>query len=270
MSQPRHGSNSPEVASRVFRLENIILGILALAAFTIALVVMISEGLIHRKPKAKPEIVTRIDLPPSPMEPTALAALEAFFEAPDIAAKSALVRDSSRVRPMMENYYGLRQHPFPTLGRVSPGRSASFDGTQMVLFEVEPFSGPRYPAAVVWDGHRFAVDWESLSAYGTMDWIEFVESKPTATQTVRVFIQAASETQKLPGLPDGYPIFRVEHRDDPQPLIATANAEVAVILKPLVENQRTPVTLEIAWKPLGPSGAPVLQILRLVAAKWSP
>ncbi|MEO7099693.1 MAG: hypothetical protein ABI162_10055 [Luteolibacter sp.] len=250
-------------------MENIIITILLLAALMIALVVMISEGLIHRKPKAKPEIVTRLDLPPSPMESAALAALEAFFEAPDIAAKAVLVRDSSRVRPMMENYYDFRRHPFPTLGRVSPGRSASFDGTQMVLFEVEPFSGPRYPAAVVWDGHRFAVDWESLSAYGTMDWIDFVESKPATTQTLRAFVSKIPDELKIAGLPEGTSQFRIEHRDDPEPIIAAADEAVAALLTPLTDNLRSPVTLEMTWKPIGPGGTPVASISRLIATGWS-
>ncbi|MEO5916838.1 MAG: hypothetical protein ABIS50_21600 [Luteolibacter sp.] len=246
-----------------------ITGALILTALALALVFMIGEGLIHRKPKANPEIPAHIDLPPSPMEPAALAALEKFFEAPDLASKAAFVRDGERVRPMMEDYHNQRGHAFPTLGRVSPGRAASFDEVPMVLFEVEPFSGPRYPVAVVWDGHRFAVDWESLTAYGTIDWSEFLEMKPAAPQTLRVYAQDASETQQLPGTPDGFTCFRIEHRDDPQPLVAIASEEVAAMLKPLVENQRAPVTLEIAWKPIGPGGVPVPQILRLVGPKWS-
>ncbi|MES2657351.1 MAG: hypothetical protein V4689_01975 [Verrucomicrobiota bacterium] len=269
MRPPRSAEEIP-ATTQGFRLENAIIGILILAALVVALVFLIGERMIHRNPKAAPAIPVRTLLPPSPMEPAALAALEAFFEAPDLAARAALVRDSERVRPMMENFHDHRGHPFPTLGRVSPGRAASFYGTPMVLFEVEPFSGPRYPVAVVWDGRRFAVDWESLTAYGTIDWSAFIENKPTALETLRVYIQNATETQKPPGMPDGFTCFRIEYRDDPQPLIAVASEEVAVALKPLVEHQRAPVTLEIAWKPNGPGGIPVPQILRLAAPKWSP
>lgn len=251
-------------------LEKLIIGILLLAALVFALTLLIGEGLIHRKPKAEPAIPEQIHTPPARMEPAALAALEAFFEAPDLSAKAALVRDGARVQPLMEDFHERRNHPFPTLGRVSPGHSARLGETPMVLFEVEPFSGPRYFVAVVWDGHRFAVDWESLTAYGTMDWSEFIDRQPAEPQTLRVFIREAAETASQPGTPDPMRSFQIEHRDHPQPLIAATNAEVAAILQPLVENRRTPVTLEIVWKPPLPGAAPVPWIQRMVAEKWSP
>lgn len=251
-------------------MEKCIAGALLLITLALTLLFTIGEGLIHRNPKTKPAAPAPAMVAPTPMEPPALAALEAFFEAPDLASKAALVRDSARVRPMMENYHELRGHPFPSLGRVSPGRAARFDETPMVLFEVEPFSGPRYPVAVVWDGQRFAVDWESLTAYGSIDWSEFIEKQPATAHTLRVFIQTAAEAQQLPGTPAGSKAFRIEHRDDPQAIVAVASTDVAAILEPLVGNRRTPVTLEIAWKPLGPGGTPVPEILRMVAPKWSP
>ena len=251
-------------------LEKLIIGILLLATLAVALTLIIGEGLIHREPKAEPNIPEQAKTPPESMEPGALAALEAFFEAPDLAAKAAFVRDGTRVRPLMQDFHEHRGHPFPTLGRVSPGKSARFDETPMVLFEVEPFSGPRYFVAVAWDGQRFAVDWESLTAYGTMDWSEFIESQPTAPQTLRVFIRKVEKTDPPLGTTDQIKFFQIEHRDHPQPLLAAANTEVAAILGPLVENRRTPVTLEIFWKPARPGTPSIPWIERMVSEKWSP
>ncbi len=255
---------------RSIGLEKFILGILLLAALAVTLTLLIGEGLIQRKPKPEAAIAKPISTPPERMEPAALAALEAFFEAPDLATKAPLVRDGARVRPLMEDFHERRGHPFPTLGRVSPGHTARLDEMPMVLFEVEPFSGPRYFVAVVWDGHRFAVDWESLTAYGTMDWSEFIESKPAAPQTLRLYIREAAATDRQPGTPNTIRTFQIEHRDHPQPLIAYTNAEVAATLGPLVEKRRTPVTLEIVWQPPLTGAAPVPWIQRLVAEKWSP
>lgn len=239
-------------------------------AMVIALVVIVGEGMIHRDPKAQPVSSERLASPPTPAEPAALVVLEAFFEAANLAAKAEFVRDGARVKPLMMDYHERRGHSFPTLGRVSQGKSASFDGTQMVLFEVEPFSGPRYPVAVVWDGQRFAVDWESLTAYGSMDWSEFIETKPAATQTLRVFVHRVSEAAQIPGLPAGYVSFSMEHRDDSQSLTAVAGPSMSALLQPLVRNGRTPVTLEVVWKPLALGGTPIVEILRLVSLKWSP
>lgn len=261
---------------QVFRLKNliwgfIILGTLATLVTLGAIVLTLRERRIHGKPQNNPPPSVRVESPPERMEPAALTALEAFFEAPDLKSKIDLARDSARVRPMMEDYHNRRGHPFPTLGRVSRGQVARFNETPMVLFEVEPFSGPRYPVAVVWDGHRFSVDWESLTAYGTVDWSEFLEAQPTEPQTLRVFICPANESEQIPGTAKDVTFFRIEHRDDPQPLIVSANAKIAGILGSLIKGkQRTPVTLEASWKPTGPGGAMVPEIVRIVSFRWSP
>jgi hypothetical protein len=269
MRRSRSRRSPAATKPRVFGLEKAIIGLLILATFAFAVIFMAGESLIHRDPKTPPPEPARIELPPSPMEPAALAALEAFFEAPDLTAKATLVRDSARVRPMMENYHDQRGHSFPTLGRVSPGHAASFDGTPMVLFEVEPFSGPRYPVAVAWDGHRFGVDWESLTAYGTMDWSEFIEHRPVIPQTLRVFVTKMADDQKAPGLPSGAGQFQIEHRDDSQPIIALADATLTDRLTSLIEGTRSPITLEMAWKPIGLGGTPVACVTRVVSARWS-
>ena len=253
-------------------MEKSVLWALALIGLALAVLFSLSQGIIllGPHPKVQNAVPAPAILPPDPMPPAALSALNAFFEAPDLASKAALVRDPARVLPMMKDYHNRREHALPTLGRVSPGRAVHFGETPMVLFEVEPFSGPRYPVAVVWDGHRFAIDWESLTAYGTMEWSEFVETQPATVQTLRVYVQNASEAQQIPDVAAGFKAFRIEHRDDPQAIVAIADVDMASILAPLVEKQRAPVTLEIAWRKLSPSGLSVPEIRRLVAPRWSP
>lgn len=115
-----------EVAAtrRMGGLEKSVLGILVLIVFLFTLLLILGSGLTRRNPKTRAgsesAAVVLPVAPPARMEPPALAALEAFFEAPDLASKATLVRDSERVRPMMEDYHHRRGHPFPTLGRVSP------------------------------------------------------------------------------------------------------------------------------------------------------
>lgn len=251
-------------------LEIAVRDIMLLAAYAVTVLLILGGTMIHRKQQAKaPEPIPYVS-PPDPMEPAALAALEAFFEAPDLAAKAALVHDSERVRPMLENFHGTRSHPFPTLGKVSPGQPATFNEKPMELFEVEPFSGPRYYVALVWDGRRFAVDWESLTAYGTMDWIDFVEDKPVQPQTMRVFLREAVESDRPPGELKGTTFFLIEHRDHPQPLVAAAADKLAEKLQVLTANRRTPVTLELVWRTTKAGYPPTPWIKTLVSQGWNP
>ncbi len=216
------------------------------------------------------EPVAELHLPPpeDPL-PAALTALETFFEAPDLLSKAALVHDSERVTPMMEDYHGARRHPFPTLGRIHSTDFANFNGTPMVLFEVEPFDGLRYPVAVVWDGKRFVVDWESLTAYGTMEWVEFTESRPQEPHTFRIFLLESRASDSPAGMPEGYSCFRIEHRDLMETLVTIAPPELSAVLQPMVEGQRVPMTLEIAWR-TPDSGVPEIpEIVRFIASGWS-
>ena len=258
-----------EATRKPRRIEKWITAALVLIALLIATVLTLGEGMIHRNRKQPGPVTSPVGAPPVPMEPAALAALEKYFEAPDTASKALLVRDPARIRPLMEDYHDKRNHPYQTLGRVSPGHAIRLGNTAAVLFQVEPFSGPRYPVAVVWDGRRFAVDWESLTAYGTMDWNEFTERHPAIPQTLRVFVSKIPGDQKIPGLAAGNSQFQIEHRDDPQPIIAAADPEVSARLAPLTEGLRTPVTLEMAWKPIGPGGAPVACVTQVISADWS-
>lgn len=254
---------------KFWRLETRVGGCLVLLGLIVVVLLAIGAGMIRKNREPVSVAAPPVTAPPDPMEPAALAALEQFFEVPDTASKAKLVHHPERVRPMMEDYHDRRGHPYPTLGRVSPGRAAHFPNVTCVLFEIEPFTGPHYPAAVIWDGKRFAVDWESLTAYGTMDWIEFTESRPASPQTLRVFVTRIQDAQKTPGLPAGTSQFAIEHRDDPQPLVAVADAAVTGTINPLTEDLRSPVTLEMAWKPIGPGGAPVACISRVIATGWS-
>jgi hypothetical protein len=260
--------NKPEARGKS-GIEKSVIGLLLLTAYGIALILIVGGGMIHRKDTDDEPAPVPYEPPPEAMEPAALAALESFYEASDLAAKAALVRDSERVMPMMRDYHETRGHPFPTLGRVSPGKAAEFDGKPMVLFEVEPFSGPKYFVAMVWDGRRFAVDWESMTCYGTMDWSEFVAGQTGTAQTMRVFIREAKETLPPPGLGETAVFFQVEHRDDPQPLVATADEDVAESLRTLAAGRRTPVILELAWTRYAPGQPPILWIRKLLAEGWS-
>jgi hypothetical protein len=250
----------PSTTPRAGWTEALVLGGILVAG----LLVLLGLGVIQAPPAGSPAPpAPKPAAPPQPAADHARKVLERFFEGADVEAKLASVRDPERVRPLMEDYHLKRGHSFPTMGRVSPGKEVVMGERMMVFFEVEPFSGPRFPVAVSWDGFRFAVDWESLTAYGTMDWVEFVEKKSEQDQTMRVYLSAAPEGLRPPGVSSDRRIFRMEHRDHPDVVIATAEDDAATTLEKLVKGRRVPMTLAIAWK----DG--VCEIRKIEAEGWS-
>lgn len=230
----------------------------------VVLLVFLGWGVIQPRPVSSPSPpIPKPSAPPQPAAEHARKVLEKYFEGADLTEKLASVRNPERVRPLMEDYHDRRGHPFPTMGRVSPGKEVVSGERIFVFFEVEPFSGPRFPVAVEWDGFRFAVDWESMSAYGTMDWQEFLEKKPEQVQTMRVYLSAASEGMRPPGLETGVPIFRVEHRDSSEVIVALSDGDTGESLAATVKGKRVPMTVEMAWKQR------VCHVSRVVAEGWS-
>lgn len=251
------GSPSPRKASWA---ELLVIGGVVLAALAVFL------GFWMIRPKvplaAPPPARTEAGPPPEPVAEHARKVLEKFFEGVDLEDKLQYVRDAHRVKPLMEDYHGKRGHPFPTMGRVSPGKEVISGARRMVFFEVEPFSGPRFPVAVEWDGFRFALDWESMTAYGSMDWAEFLGRQPEKAQLMRVYLTEVPVPLRPPDMAAGEKAFRVEHRDRDTVIVAVAGGELAEELERLVKGKRAPVTLEMSWKGRW-------EILRLVGAGWS-
>jgi hypothetical protein len=237
-----------------------------------ALLAVLGLGLIPLNsppPAADPVSRSSAEPAPYPTEDEAVAALDRFFESLDVVTMAANVHDGPRVKPMMEDYYLRRSHPFPTMSRASKGQAMNVGGNQIMFFMVEPFSGPKYPVAVIWEGDKFAVDWESLAAYGTIDWGRFIEEMPGTTETLRVYVQGAGNLDEFPDIPEGHAVFRISHRDDPQPLTAIADAQITGILSPLVENRRVPLTLDLEWRRVGSGQVKLPVIIRVVAKGWS-
>ena len=196
----------------------------------------------------------------------ALEAWQRFVEAPTFSSRLAEVRDADRVKPMMEDYHLVRRHGFPSMNSISRGEPVNLGERRIVFFKVLGFDGLSYPVALEWSGDRFLVDWESLSAYGTMGWAVFAEKRPEQTQTMRVYVAGISENLKPPIDAEGvWDSFRMEHRDSTETLVASVRGSLAIEMAGLVKGLRVPVTLEVRWnQEIGQ-----FEIVRLVARSWS-
>lgn len=206
----------------------------------------------------------------APTGPEAIAMAEAawngFVEAEDLVQREALVLNPEQVAPMMEDYHQVRGHPWPTMGTRSPGREIQRNGLPVIVFEVEDFGGRIYPVAIGWDGRRHAVDWESLTAYGTMDWAELLEHRPQESQTLRLYLGRLPEKlQPPPSVAAGHTFIRMEHRDSPTTASLAVPHELAHEILPMIEGRRVPCTIEMAWKP----DLEAFELQRLIRQGWS-
>lgn len=175
----------------------------------------------------------------------ARAAWLAFLEAPDFATRVAHVKDPERVEPLMRDYHFERGHPFPTMAAMSEGTFGTGPERQAVLFVVKPVDGADYAVAIEWSDGRFAVDWESLVAYGTMDWSALLEERPAEPQLVRVFVSPLDEARQDPRMPEGSVNYVIEHRDHATPAVLRVGPKFVGTLAWHVRGDRVPARLRV-------------------------
>ncbi len=218
---------------------------------------------VRRKPMAMDPPVKIPTIPPT--EELARTRLLEYFSAPDDPSKCALLHDPGRVGPLWMDFHRRRRHPLPMLDEILSAKLLEDRGRVLVFFDLKLSSGERQPLAMIWDGAGFGLDWESFTAYGTMDWIEWVETQPTALQMMRVYLSKVPEGLSADDAVDG-PWVSVEHRDSLQPVIARVDPASGCRLD-FTGRQRIPVTAEFEFKK-GTHGSQ-LHLTRLIHEGWS-
>lgn len=218
---------------------------------------------VRRKPRFTGPPAGVLTIPPT-VELARTRLLE-YFSAPDDSSKCALLHDSGRVGPLWIDYHRRRGHPLPMLDEILSANLLEDQGRVLAFFELRLASGERQPLAMIWDGAGFGLDWESFTAYGTIDWIEWVETQPEAPQTMRVYLSRLPEGFSPDNAVEGLWVS-VEHRDALQPVIARVEPGSGGGLD-FTGRQRIPVTAEFEFK-RGNRGSQ-LHLTRLIHEGWS-
>lgn len=202
---------------------------------------------------------------PVTVQPTLEAAREVvrrYFESPDDEGRIGCLHQMDRVAPQWRDFYHQRAKPLPILGSIPTGEMVTHEERVMAFFTLELSPGGRQSMALIWEGDRFTIDWESHVAYGTMDWIEWVESKPSEPQIQRVYLSELGISKERSGERQ----VAVEHRDSLHPELAEIPPTVEFSID-FGGRQRVPVTAEFQFQER--SGNQILILSRLIHEGWS-
>lgn len=185
-----------------------------------------------------------------------------YFEAASDEDRIDLIHEKERVGAEWRDFYHRRSKPFPVLDSIQTGELVAHGGRTLAFFMVEVSPGGRRPLALYWEGDRFTLDWESHVAYGTMDWIEWLETRPVQPQVLRVYLSEThfgSQWAKER-------LVAVEHPDSLKPEVASVPETIDFSID-FTGRQRVPVTAEFRFE--GPPQSPRVVLSRLIQEGWS-
>lgn len=215
------------------------------------------------------QVVNKPSLPSEqvilPSEEAARQALMSCFSAADDVARMKFIHDRRRVEPLWLDYHHRRHHPLPILEEIRSCALVEDRGRTLALCEVVLSPGGVKPLAMIWEGDRFLLDWESLVAYGTVDWVEWVEAKPSGRVTQRVYLSRAP-SGPLSETPSGQQLVSVDHRDALSPLPARVDPDAGLEID-FDGRQRVPVTAEFEFR-ADPDGSH-LHLVRMLHEGWT-
>ncbi|MFZ4766572.1 MAG: hypothetical protein ACOYMN_16595 [Roseimicrobium sp.] len=190
-----------------------------------------------------------------PSKQTAIAEmLKEFFTATTLTEMLPLVRDSRRVRVLMEQYYAthpLKAPKWKGLGWAMPVEEPGYQFAYVqVLFE------DAEPTHVVVEETEigFLIDWECYVHYSDLNWEDFLTAKPTEPIAFRVL---ASKPELGDSAPTGDAqrlVLKIKHPPKEGVLYGFFNPG-DVRLRPLVEQldlcnwKDTPVILKLNYAP---------------------
>lgn len=176
----------------------LVLAFLALAAGAGLLVLLKSPG--ERQPESTAALSPPAILPEDPDQQRALAreTARAFLAARRWEDALVFVRSPARVEPFMRHHHGIRGNPMVPAGttitalrRVETGETAP-----RYLGEARTPGGETLALEVVWTDRGFRIDWERFSAYGTAEWQDILDARPSDSVDLRVYLCRADEAEE--------------------------------------------------------------------------
>lgn len=121
----------------------------------------------------------------------ALALLERYWKTASWKERISLVREPSRVAPLMVDYYERQKGKDPTHGTLITKARYQIDGTEILYLSYissRPL-GSLEVALLRGEDGRFLLDWESLVGYGEKSFEELREERTTKPTLLRAYVR---------------------------------------------------------------------------------
>lgn len=183
--------------------------------------------------------------------------LRQYFGASSVEEKIALIRDSTRVGPLLERHY--KQHPLKqrgwkdlgwTLPIYEPGLRLAF--AQATFLDTPPVS------VIVEETPEglFLVDWESSVHYSEFTWRDFLATRPLQPTLMRVLASRppGSRDDSYAAIETGMAVLSLRHPTEAGSVYGSYNPHdprLHALLSQLEEGQwlDVPVTLRLSFPP---------------------
>ena len=184
-------------------------------------------------------------------------ALKRYFSATTIEEKASTVRDSDRVRPLMQRHYQKR--PLKTRVWKDLDWTLPIEEPGLRLAFVQASFTDAAPVSVIieetTDG-QILVDWESSVRYSDFTWRDFLAQRPVQPTLMRVLASRppGNRNDTYAAIETGMAVLTLRHPTEPGTLNASYNPHdprMSPLLNQLEEGQwqEVPVTLRLSFPP---------------------
>ncbi len=178
--------------------------------------------------------------------------LRKFFAANSVGEKLAFVRDPSRVRPLMNEFYNRK--PMPVTKWQSLGWTLPVDEPGYRLGYVQANFEDGTPCSLIveeMENGGFVVDWESYVRYSELNWQDFLLIRPVQPKLFRV-IASKSGSDSTSELGVGQEMIEIKHPAEDGVVYATLDKndpDLAPMVKQLQQGKwkDVPLTLRLCY-----------------------
>lgn len=198
--------------------------------------------------------------------------LAKFFAAKSVEETVPLVRDPSRVTPLMKDYYerqgGFSMPPFRQNG---PFQEIMVKLNTFWVTVVDFHEGGSREVVLEDTAEGFVVDWETFVSYNPMDWDKFAGRRPAEPMSFRVFAHLDHKFGYAFAEPQNWVCVQLSSRDSKSVLwgYAKRGSNVGLRLEELLKEEwEYPAILKLQFPVDSQGGDSMVHIRELVEDSW--